>query len=216
MELVPYELNDVEVRVLGSLIEKEMTTPEYYPLSLNALVSACNQKSNREPVVNYDDSAVQQALDSLRAKALVMIHTGRDVRVPKYSQRLSAVLNLGNREMALLGVLLLRGPQTAGELKDRAHRAYAFDDLESVEACLRRLMEFESEPLVMRLDRQPGAREARYAHLLGGSEPAGHVPVTQAAAVPTQTALAERVAALEAELAALKAEFTEFRKQFES
>jgi uncharacterized protein YceH (UPF0502 family) len=216
---VPYELNDVEIRVLGSLIEKEMTTPEYYPLSLNALVNACNQKSNREPVVNYDEETVRKSLETLRAKGLAMIHSGRDVRVPKFAQRLSAALNLGNREMALLGVLLLRGPQTAGELKDRAHRAHPFDDLESVEACLRRLAESEPKPLVVKLERQPGTRESRYAHLLGdhvAANPAANPEAAAPAGAGAPAALAERVAAIEAELATLKREFKEFRRQFEN
>jgi uncharacterized protein len=216
MNFVPYQLNDAEVRVLGSLIEKEMTTPEYYPLSLNAVVNACNQRSNREPVVNYDEESVREALESLRAKGLAMIHTGRDVRVPKYAQRLSAVLNLGNREMALLGVLLLRGPQTPGELKDRAHRAHPFDDLESVESCLRRLSEFEPKPLAVRLERQPGMREARFAHLLGDRVPVNPGAPVFAEFTPAQTPLAERVSALETELATLKEEFAAFRRQFES
>ena len=216
MNFVPYELNEVEVRVLGSLIEKEMTTPEYYPLSLNALVNACNQRSNREPVVNYGEESVRQALESLRAKGLAMIHTGRDVRVPKYAQRLSAALNLGNREMALLGVLLLRGPQTPGELKDRAHRAHPFDDLEAVEACLRRLSEFEPMPLALKLERQPGMREARFAHLLGDRVPVNPGAPVFAEFAPAQTPLAERVSALEMELAELREEFAAFRRQFES
>jgi len=209
-----HPLDAVEVRVLGSLMEKEIATPEYYPLSLNALVNACNQKSNREPAVNFDDQTVEQALESLRARGWATRITGRDVRVPKHSERLSEVLNLGRREAAVLCVLMLRGPQTLGEIRTRSERLYSFDDLEGVEATLNRLAECQPEPLVMRLARQAGSREARYAHLLAGcpqvAEAAAETP-----AVEHGPSLSERVAALEADVAELKRALEQFRRQFE-
>src|SRR4051812_7096821 len=163
-----FELDAAEARVLGSLLEKEIATPEYYPLSLNALVNACNQKSNREPVVNFDEDTVEQALERLRDKGLTSRITGRDVRVPKYAHRLSETFNFGRREAAVMCVLMLRGPQTTGELRGRSERLYTFDDLEAVEATLNRLAEWQPEPLVKKLPRQPGFKEGRYAHLLSG------------------------------------------------
>jgi uncharacterized protein len=212
------QLDDVEVRVLGALMEKEIATPEYYPLSLNALVNACNQKSNREPVVSYDEDTVETALAGLRAKGLAVRMSGHDMRVPKHAHRVSEVINLGRREAAVLCVLMLRGPQTAGELRGRTERLYEFDDLEAVDACLTRLMEWEPEPLVTRLPRQVGYKEVRYAHLLSGEPQA--TPVTQAAgARETHDGPIARLQAsvdrLDAEVADLKRQFGEFRKQFE-
>ncbi len=158
-------LDGVEVRVLGALIEKEATTPEYYPLSLNALVNACNQKSNREPVVSYDEDTVSDALLSLREKKFSVTITGGS-RVNKYAQRISETLNLGRRELAILCTLLLRGPQTLGEVKDRSDRMYHFSDLEEAERVLEKLAEWPDAPLALRLPRQPGHKESRYAHLL--------------------------------------------------
>jgi len=177
------QLDDVEARVLGALMEKEVATPEYYPLSLNALVNACNQKSNREPVVAYDEDTVETALAGLRAKGLAVRLSGHDMRVPKHSHRLSEVVNLGRREAAVLCVLMLRGPQTAGELRSRTERLYQFDDLEAVDACLTRLMEWEPEPLVAKLQRQVGYKEVRYAHLLAGEPPAAGEPRRRGRAV---------------------------------
>lgn len=209
------QLNPVEARVLGALIEKEMTTPEYYPMSVNALVNACNQKSNRDPVVSYGEDTVQQALEGLREKRLAYVITGREVRVPKYAHRISETWNLGTRELAVLQVLLLRGPQTVGELKQRADRAHAFDDLESVEFCLKRLMEWTPEPLAMKVARTAGTREPRYAHLLCGE-------VMEEAAVEEPPPRPDRFTALEAEVAALREKVVElqralenFRRQFE-
>jgi uncharacterized protein YceH (UPF0502 family) len=163
-----FELDAVEARVLGALLEKEIATPEYYPLSLNALVNACNQKSNRDPVVSYDDDTVEQALESLRAKGLSLRSTGRDSRVPKHAQRFTEKFNLGRREAAVLCVLLLRGPQTVGELRGRTERLYTFDDLEAVESTLRHL---DESTFVTLLPRQPGFKEQRWAHLLCGAGP---------------------------------------------
>src|SRR5438105_1288050 len=150
-------LNDAEVRVLACLIEKESTTPEYYPLSLNALTLACNQKTNRDPVVSYGEDTVEEALDSLRRKGLARTASAAS-RVEKYEHSILEVFNLGRRELALLCALMLRGPQTVGELRDRAGRMRPFSDLEEVEACLETLMRWEPEPLATRLARQPGTK----------------------------------------------------------
>ena len=212
------QLDEAEVRVLGALMEKEIATPEYYPLSLNALVNACNQKSNREPVVSYREDTVETALAGLRAKGLAVRMSGHDMRVPKHSHRLSEVINLGRREAAVLCVLMLRGPQTAGELRGRTERLYEFDDLEAMDACLTRLMEWEPEPLVARLQRQVGYKEVRYAHLLSG-EPSA-MPLAQAPSVrevhdDSVARLQASVDRLEAEVADLKRQFGDFKRQFE-
>lgn len=196
--------------MLGGLLEKEIATPDYYPLSLNALVNACNQKSNREPVVSYDEDTVERALEGLRAKGLAVRITGGDSRVPKHGQRFTEKLNLGRREAALLCVLMLRGAQTVGELRGRAERLYAFDDLEGVESTLNHLAE---QALVAKLPRQSGSREARYAHLLAGEIEVAEPP--QPAAVSGGPAPDDRIAALENEFAQLRREFDEFRKRFE-
>ena len=209
-------LSPIEVRVLGSLLEKEITTPEYYPLTLNALVNACNQKSNRDPVVSYDDDTVADALESLRARRLVTVLSGAGHRVEKYGHSFSEALNLGRRELALLCVLMLRGRQTVGELKDRSERLHYFTDLEEVESCLRGLME-RHPPLAAKLPKLPGTKEPRYAHLL-----AGEVAIEPEAEPVRGSSRDDRIAALEAELGSLRAtveqiqrEFSEFRRQFE-
>src|SRR6516165_2734244 len=166
------QLTEIEVRVLGALVEKDTTTPDYYPLSLNALVNACNQKSNREPVMNLDQSTVQDALDSLTAKGLAGPLSSAESRVTKYAHRLQEVFNFDRRETAVLCVLLLRGPQTPGELRVRTDRIYRFDGLEAVESALHRLIDREP-PLVKKLPRVPGTKESRYAHLLAGEVEAG-------------------------------------------
>ena len=209
---IDFQLDPAEARVLGSLLEKEIATPEYYPLSLNALVNACNQKSNREPVVAYDDATVEDALERLRAKGLALRSTGRDSRVPKHAQRFTEKFNFGRREAALLCVLLLRGAQTVGELRGRSERLYTFDDLEIVESTLRHLAE---RGFVKQLPRQPGFKESRYAHLLSGEVADAGDAATETAAAPARTGLAERVAQLESELAELRAQFEEFRRRFE-
>ncbi|MGO9228768.1 MAG: YceH family protein [Bryobacteraceae bacterium] len=207
-----WQLDAAEARVLGALLEKEIATPEYYPLSRNALVNACNQKSNRDPVVAYDESTVESALEGLRAKSLATRLTGRDIRVPKNSQRFTEQFNLGRREAALLCLLLLRGPQTGGELRSRSDRLYQFDDLAAVETTLQHLSELG---FVVRLSRYAGSREPRWAHLLAG-EPVAPVEETQTASdAAAQSPLAERIAALELEVAALRREFDDFRKRFE-
>jgi uncharacterized protein len=204
-------LNDAEVRVLASLIEKESTTPEYYPLSLNALMLACNQKSNRDPVVSYDENTVHEALESLRGKKLVRSAAGS--RVVKYEHSFLEVFNLGRRELALLCTLMLRGPQTLGELRDRSERMRSFSDLEEVEACLEGLMRLEPRALVKRLARQPGTKEPRYMHLLTGDTEPPIPPIRQAA--EGATSLEEQVESLRRELHELREEFSRFRRQFE-
>jgi len=212
-----FDLDSAELRVLGTLIEKEMATPEYYPLTLNALVSACNQKSNRDPVVAYDDATVEEALDRLRSRGLAAIITGAGLRAAKHRETLSESLNLGRRELALLCELMLRGGQTVGELHGRCVRLHEFTDAEEVEACLQRLTGRDPDPLAVKLPRRPGTKEPRYAHLLAGppaSEPA-------AASAPSQpredrlTALEAEIAALRSEVADLKERFAAFRRQFE-
>ncbi len=204
-------LDEAEGRVLGALLEKEIATPDYYPLSLNALVNACNQKSNREPVVNYDENTVEEALSGLRGKGLAVRITGGDSRVPKHGQRFTEKFNLGRREAAVLCVLLLRGPQTVGELRGRTERLYQFDDLEAVESTLTRLAEMG---FVTKLARQSGFKEPRYAHLFFGEPPAAEEPAGPAVqSAPPSTH--DRIAALETALADLRREFEEFRKRFE-
>jgi uncharacterized protein YceH (UPF0502 family) len=212
-------LDEVEARVLGSLLEKEVTTPEYYPLSLNALVNACNQKSNRDPVVSYDEETVLQAIERLREKGLALVSTGRESRVPKYLQRFSEKFNFDRREMAVLCVLMLRGPQTPGELRGRTQRMHEFDDLEGVEATLTRLMEREPEAMVKRLERQPGTKESRYAHLFGGdvveiAAPAAD-PVERRSGDDRLARLEEEVRGLREEVVELRAQVEQFRRQFE-
>lgn len=205
-------LNDLEVRVLGCLIEKELTTPEYYPLSLNALTNACNQKSNRDPVLNLEEADVVRALDSLRFKQLVVVSADGG-RVPKYRHILAEKLRLAPAELALLGELLLRGPQTVGELRTRAERMHAFAELAAVEETLQELME-RMPPLITRLPRQPGRKESRYSHLFAGEPEISaqeHAPHPEAARLKVM-AESERLARLEEEVAALRAEVAELRR----
>ncbi len=215
------QLHPIEVRVLGSLLEKEITTPEYYPLSLNALVNACNQKSNRDPVVNFDEATVEQALHTLRDKGLLLSITGASSRVQKYAHRISEKLNLGRPELAILCELMLRGPQTTGELRNRADRMHTFDDTDQVQSVIERLPE-----LIVKLERRPGEKESRYAHLLSGpplvsqsvSQSVSHSEPDQPAqpARPDRiTALENEVSQLRNELADLKQQFAVFQKQFE-
>jgi hypothetical protein len=212
-----WQLDAVEARVLGSLLEKESTTPDYYPLSLNALVNACNQRSNREPVVAYDEDTVESALESLRAKGFALRITGGDSRVPKHAQRFTEKFNLGRREAALVCVLMLRGPQTVGELRGRSERLYSFEDLEGVESTLERLVEME---WVKKLPRQAGFKEQRWAHLLAGDVAAQEgesVAAASAGPAPADRGAAdrERIDALERDVAELRRDFEEFRRKFE-
>jgi uncharacterized protein YceH (UPF0502 family) len=221
MKSMEFKLTENQVRVLGSLIEKDITTPEYYPLSLNALVNACNQKSNRDPVMQLDEDAVRDALEGLQEQRLAGPARGADSRVTKYEQRLQEVFNFTRPEIAVLCVLLLRGPQTPGELRGRADRMHHFETLEDVQSALQKLMQREP-PLAKVLPRQPGTKESRYAHLLSGDVVEAEAPVRAGAAVERNPADAERVARLEEEVAELRREVSEvkdqlerFRKQFE-
>jgi uncharacterized protein len=200
-------LNAVEARVLGALVEKEITTPEYYPLSLNALVNACNQKNNREPVMTLDEDAVRLALRGLEDDGLAGPRRGGDSRVTKYEHRVQEVFNFTRGETAVMCVLLLRGPQTPGELRGRTERMYRFAELEDVLGTLQRLMQRES-PLVKALPRQPGTKEIRYAHLLSG-DVEGPVMASSdygAESAPQASLGDERIAQLEAEVAGLRQE----------
>src|SRR5438093_2341998 len=189
-------LTEVEVRVLGALIEKDITTPDYYPLSLNALVNACNQKNNRDPVMMLDEEAVRHALASLQERRMAGPAGGADSRVTKYEHRLQEVFNFDRRETALICVLLLRGPQTPGELRGRSERMYRFETLEDVQSALQKLM--ERQPLLARmLPRQPGTKESRYMHLFSGDVSADYVVASSAtASISSGDALESRVADL--------------------
>ncbi len=226
-------LSEVETRVLGSLVEKELTTPDYYPLSLNALVNACNQKSNRDPAMNLNEDTVRQALRSLEKEGLAGPADGMDNRVTKFEHRFQEAFNFDRREIAILCELLVRGPQTPGELRSRAERMYPFDDLGQVQSTLQRLAQREP-PVVKVLPRQPGTKEARYTHLLSGDvQGAGQPHVQNAAQMRAPEATRERSAthggadderiarlenelsALQNEVADLKQQLAAFRKQFE-
>lgn len=214
MEIV---LNPVEARVLGALIEKDITTPDYYPLSLNALVNACNQKNNRDPVMSLDENAVRDGLGGLQEFNLAGPAGGADSRVTKYEHRLQEVFNLSRGETAILCVLLLRGPQTPGELRGRTERMHQFEDLDAVQASLQKLME-RDVPLAVMLARQPGTKESRYAHLLSGEVDAavGTAPLSHSTSSDDRVAkLEEQVIALQREVGDLRAMFDGFRKQFE-
>ena len=200
-------LDSEEVRVLGALLEKEITTPEYYPLSLNALVNACNQKSNRDPVVHFDEATVEQVLLRLRDKGWLLSITGAGSRVPKYGHRFSEKLNLGRRELAILCELMLRGPQTLGELRSRTERMHHFDELAEVESVIERLPE-----LVAQFPRRPGEKEVRYAHLLSGPPVVTGFSV-DSDAEPGPPARVDRIGALEAEVARLREELDELKRQ---
>jgi uncharacterized protein YceH (UPF0502 family) len=201
--MVDRTLNDTEVRVLGSLIEKEITTPDYYPLTLNALVAACNQSSNRHPVAHFDEDMVVHAVDSLREKKLVHLVERGESRVTKYRHVLYEAMDLGRPAIAVMCVLMLRGPQTVGEIRARTNRLYDFSSLEEVETTLNSLVSGEPQ-LVARLARQSGQKEVRYAHLLSGE-----VRLTEPEPEP------DRIGKLEKEVEDLKKQFEQFRKQFE-
>jgi uncharacterized protein len=218
-------LTEIETRVLGALIEKDITTPDYYPLSLNALVNACNQKNNRDPVMTLDESAVRDALSSLQEKRTAGPASGADSRVPKFEHRLQEVFNFDRREIAIVCVLLLRGAQTPGELRGRTDRMYHFDALDDVISTLDRLAQREP-PLACVLPRQPGTKESRYMHLFSGEPPQGMedtnveralLPATAGAnsASDRITKLEEEVSRLRDELSEVHAQLAAFRKQFE-
>ena len=213
------QLTDVEIRVVGSLIEKESTTPDNYPLSLNALTNACNQTSNREPVVDYDEDTIQHAVEALRKRNLVRAVQQSGSRVLKYRHMMADTMTLQPRQAAALCVLMLRGPQTVGEIKTRTERLASFDSLEQVEETLNDLIDRPAGALVVRLPRRPGQKEARFAHLLAGdvavdttdAEP----PVRASASVDRIAVLEQTVAELRSEVAELRGQLEAFRRQFE-
>ncbi len=208
-----HTLNDTEVRVLGSLIEKEITTPDYYPLSLNALVTACNQSSNRHPVTHFDEQTVIGALDSLRDKNLVHSVDRSDSRVTRYRHVLYEAMNFGRPAIAVMCVLMLRGPQTVGEIRTRTNRLYDFSSLEEVETVLNSLASGD-RPLLVCLPRQSGQKEARYAHLLSGEVKRAEEPEPQPPRVQDRDET-DRITKLEREVEELKRQFDQFKKQFE-
>ena len=217
MELI---LTETEARVLGALIEKDITTPEYYPLSLNSLVNACNQKSNRDPVMQLDENAVRDALDGLQQNRLAGPAGGADSRVTKYEHRAQEVFNFTRAETAVLCVLLLRGPQTPGELRGRTERMHHFETLDDVQSALHKLMQ-RQPPLAKILPRQPGTKESRYVHLLSGDVGISDTPHPVAAEAIHQgdgdrvTRLEEELGSLRREVLELKQQLEGFRKQFE-
>jgi uncharacterized protein len=220
---MPLLLTEIETRVLGSLIEKDITTPDYYPLSLNALVNACNQKNNRDPVMTLDEGSVRDALASLQEKRLAGPAGGADSRVTKFEHRMQEVFNFDRREVAVVCVLLLRGPQTPGELRGRTERMYHFEALEDVISTLDRLAQREP-PLARILPRQPGTKESRYAHLFSGEPVVAVDAVPSASASPMHGAssnndrlshLEDEVARLREQLSEVQRQLVEFRKQFE-
>ena len=215
--MLPQNLGPVEVRVLGSLIEKALSTPEHYPLSLNALTNACNQSSNRNPVLALDEGSVLGAVDILRRLGLVRSFQGIGSRVPKFQHLLEEECELSREEVAVLCVLALRGPQTSSEVRSRAARLMSTDHPDGIDAAVEALMARTPSPAVTRLARQPGQKEARYAHLL-----AGDVTYEEVDALPAQVVATDRISALEeltrdlqGEVANLRAQLADFRRQFE-
>jgi uncharacterized protein YceH (UPF0502 family) len=211
-------LNEFELRVVGSLIEKQIATPAYYPMTLNALTNACNQKNHRDPVVSYDETTVERAIDGLRAKNLAYVFHGSEARVPKYAQQFSKYFELNQNEVAVLCVLILRGPQTPGELRSRTAHLQNFEHLSEIESTLEGLMS-RAQPLIVKMTRQPGARESRYAHLIGGeiivenqSENITHQKQPERDRIGK---LEEEVSLMRQELEQLKRQFQEFKKLFE-
>lgn len=212
-------LNETEVRVLASLVEKQLTTPEYYPMTLNALIAACNQKSNRDPVVSYDEATVSAALESLREKNLVYVFYGSNSRVVKFKHMLPNVFELDPAEVAVIDVLMLRGPQTVGEIRGRTDRLFEFTSLPEVQETLDRLAR-RDDPLLVKLERQVGQKDARYAHLLSGEIDIATLPATRERTVSGGQnerieKLESEIEVLKSEVAAIRSELAEFRKQFE-
>lgn len=216
-------LTETEVRVLGSLIEKQITTPEYYPLTLNALTAACNQKNNRNPVMALSEGEVEQALDSLRDKNLAYVFHGSTSRVPKFKHVAPEVLQLNTAELAVMCVMMLSGPQTVGEIRTRGSRLYEFKGLEEVDETLRALSTRDSETLVVKLPRQAGQKDARYAHLLSGAPAVTEeAPTETAFSPPRRSGETDRIAELEQKVESLTQQvedltrqFAQFKKQFE-
>lgn len=216
------ELTDIEVRVLGSLVEKQVTTPEYYPLTLNSLTLACNQKNNRNPVTSYSEEAVAAALESLREKNLTYVFYGSTSRVPKYKHVMMEVLHLSDADLAVLCVLMLKGSQTVGEIRGNGARLHEFASLEEVDATINSLISREPDRLVIRLPRQPGQKEVRFAHLLSGEPDVEAAAAAEASPVARRKSESERVEKLEQDVVTLtgqveqlQQQFEEFKKQFE-
>jgi uncharacterized protein len=211
-------LNEYELRALGALVEKQIATPDYYPMTLNALINACNQKNHRDPVVSYDETIVARALDSLREKNLAYVFHGTEARAPKYGHLFPKGFDLSEAEVPLMCVLILRGPQTSGELRSRTQHLRSFESLAEVETLLQGLS-IRDNPLIVKLPRQPGSRESRFAHLLGGP-----VEMEQRESPPHQIPLApstqktqvenDKIAKLEEEVASLRQELIELKQQF--
>jgi uncharacterized protein YceH (UPF0502 family) len=212
-------LNAIEARVLGALVEKEITTPEYYPLSLNALVNACNQKNNRDPVMSLDEGAVRQALSTLDDKGLAATSRNRDSRVVKFEHHMQEVFNFRRDETAIMCELLLRGPQTPGELRGRAERMYAFEDLSAVQSTLQRLAQHDP-PLVKMLPKQAGMKESRFAHLLSGDvEGWQPEPSPEPSPEPHRQVIshdAERIAQLEVQVNEVQKELLELKRRLDA
>jgi uncharacterized protein len=214
-------LNEYELRVLGTLVEKQVATPDYYPLSLNALTNGCNQKNHRDPVVAYDEATVSLALDGLKEKKLAYVFHGSDARVAKFGHIFPKAFDLNEAEVAVVCVLILRGPQTPGELRSRTAHLYNFEQLNELEKILQTLSS-RDQPLVVKLARLPGARESRYAHLLGGAVSVDDAAVAEAPLPPPSprddgrlTNLEDEIKSLRRELTELKQEFAKFKSQFE-
>jgi uncharacterized protein len=214
---MPTVLSEIEVRVLGSLVEKEITTPEYYPLTLHSLTVACNQKNNRNPVTAYDENTVARALETLREKNLSYVFHGSSSRVPKYKHVMTEVMHLNPPELSVMGALMLRGPQTMGEVRGNASRFFEFSGLEEVETTINALISKEPEPMVVRLPRQPGQKDARFVHLLSGP-PSPELLMeieTHSRATQPRRGESERVEKIEQEFEGLKEEFRALQRQFE-
>ena len=220
---MPINLTPTEVRVLGSMIEKQVTTPEYYPLTLNALTLACNQKNNRSPVTAFTESQVEEALNSLREKNLAYVFHGSTSRVPKFKHVAPEVLHLTPPEMAVMCVLMLSGPQTVGEIRTRGSRLYDFSGLEEVDETLHALGTKDTDPMVVKLPRQPGQKDARFAHLLSGEVDVEQLAEDQTTGRTTRRSsdaeriekLEERVETLTSDVEGLRQQFEQFKKQFE-
>jgi uncharacterized protein YceH (UPF0502 family) len=206
-------LSPVEVRVLGSLIEKDITTPDYYPLTLNALTNACNQSSNRDPVMALAEQSIVEALNGLRERKLAFMFQGADSRVAKFGHRIAETFELARPETAVLCVLLLRGPQTPGEVRGRTARMHEFASLEEAEASLALLVDRLPEALAVKLPRQAGTKEQRYAQLLGGPVSASAAAVAAPSEVPYVDSRQERIARLELEVSAMRAEVADLKAQ---
>ncbi|MBX3279570.1 MAG: YceH family protein [Acidobacteria bacterium] len=206
-------LNEYEVRVIGALVEKQITTPDYYPLTLNSLLNACNQKNNRNPVVAYDEETVRRALDGLREKNIAYVFHGSESRVPKYGHLFPKAYDLNPAETAILCVLMLRGPQTPGELRSRAANMHAFASLAEVESTIEGLLARTEDQIIVRLPRQTGMKESRYAHLLSGPVDFDVLEMRPTGAVASSVR-EDRLSQLEQETLTLRRELDELREQF--